>query len=59
MAAAVSNAGGLGSIAIAGSEPDAIREQIAKLRSLTSRPFNVNLFVLQTIPTPDVVQVSV
>ncbi|WP_309544962.1 nitronate monooxygenase [Alkalilimnicola ehrlichii] len=44
LAAAVSNAGALGSIAIGTSTPDAARETIAATRALTPQPFNVNLF---------------
>jgi nitronate monooxygenase len=46
---AVSNAGGLGSFAAALLPPAAIIEAVKKIRSLTSQPFNVNLFILQTI----------
>lgn len=45
LVAAVSNAGGLGSIASAYDQPDAIREQIRAVRRLTGRPFAVNLFI--------------
>lgn len=44
LAAAVSNAGGLGSIGLGASNSDQGRELIRKTRELTSRPFNVNLF---------------
>lgn len=44
LTAAVSNSGGLGSLAAAYSNPERIRQDIAKVRSLTSRPFAVNLF---------------
>jgi nitronate monooxygenase len=53
LAASVSNAGGLGSLAGGMSAPDAIRRDIAETRKLTNRPFSVNLFVLETPqPTP-------
>ncbi len=42
--AAVSNAGALGSLGAAYLKPDQITEQIAQVRALTSRPFNVNIF---------------
>src|SRR5262249_14454472 len=42
LAAAVSNAGGLGMISFAGYPPPALRERIRKLRTMTSRPFGVN-----------------
>lgn len=43
LAAAVSNAGGLGMMALWFLPPDAVRNQIAKARALTDRPFGVNL----------------
>ncbi|WP_211461012.1 NAD(P)H-dependent flavin oxidoreductase [Collimonas silvisoli] len=48
---AVSNAGGLGSFAAALLSPKAIIDAVKKIRALTSRPFNVNLFVLESIQT--------
>lgn len=54
LVAAVSNAGGLGSFAAAVLSPSAILEGIARVRALTSRPFNVNLFLLREArPTPE------
>lgn len=44
MAAAVTNAGGLGSVSIGNLEADSARKQIADLRARTRGPFNVNLF---------------
>ena len=44
LVAAVSEAGGLGSLAGAMLAPDALREQIRAVRSLTAKPFAVNLF---------------
>lgn len=44
LAAAVSNAGALGSIAVGHIDPMRAREQIRQTKSLTTRPFNVNLF---------------
>src|SRR5579863_6212316 len=44
LVAAVSNAGGLGSLGAAYLTPDQISDAIRKIRELTSRPFNVNLF---------------
>ena len=44
LVAAVSNGGGLGSLGAAPMKPDALREQIQKIRTLTKRPFNINLF---------------
>ncbi len=42
LAAAVSNAGGLGVLGAAGCGPDELREWIARTRKLTSRPFGVD-----------------
>lgn len=44
LAAAVSNAGGLGSIGIGASTPEQARAMISETRVLTNKPFNVNLF---------------
>jgi nitronate monooxygenase len=44
LAAAVSNAGGLGALACAYQSPPEITAAIAELRRLTARPFAVNLF---------------
>ncbi len=44
MAAAVSNAGGLGSIGIGTSPVDVARAMMRELRAQTDRPFHVNLF---------------
>lgn len=44
LAAAVSNAGGLGSLGAAYMSPKAIREAIQEIRKLTESPFAVNLF---------------
>jgi nitronate monooxygenase len=45
LAAAVCEAGGLGFLATGYRPPDAVREDIAELRRLTSRPFGLNVFV--------------
>jgi len=45
LAAAVSNAGGIGTIALAGFTPEAIQNEIAAARKLTDRPLLVNLLV--------------
>src|SRR4051812_20747835 len=45
LAAAVSNAGGLGTIAPWRLEPDAVGAAVSEMRALTSRPFAVNLLV--------------
>jgi nitronate monooxygenase len=44
LAAAVSNAGGLGAWGGAYATPDEIAATIRRMRQLTSRPFNINLF---------------
>ena len=44
LAAAVCDAGGLGSIGCAASQPQLAAETISELRKLTSRPINVNFF---------------
>jgi len=44
MAAAVSNAGALGSIGVGATDPDGARGMIAAVRGLTERAFNVNVF---------------
>ena len=44
LAAAVSEAGGLGFLAAGYRTPDAVRAELSELRGLTDRPFGVNLF---------------
>jgi nitronate monooxygenase len=44
LAAAVNNAGGLGFLAAGYQVPEAVREDIRQLRSLTGGPFGVNIF---------------
>ena len=54
MASAVSNAGGLGIItALTQPSPQALRDEIERCRSLTDKPFGVNLTVFPTINSPD------
>jgi enoyl-[acyl-carrier protein] reductase II len=43
LAAAVSNAGGYGVLGMAGTSPDFIREQMRKVKTLTDKPFGVDL----------------
>ncbi|MBB1498796.1 nitronate monooxygenase family protein [Paracoccus sp. MC1862] len=50
LAAAVSNAGGLGSLGLAAMTGDEAAEAIARTHGLTSRPFGVNLFCHQPQP---------
>ena len=47
MAAAVSNAGGLGSIGVGNVDAEAAREMIAAVRRATDQPLNVNVFCHQ------------
>ncbi|MBD9398262.1 NAD(P)H-dependent flavin oxidoreductase [Pseudomonas sp. PDM11] len=44
LAAAVSNAGGLGSISIAAVQAEAGRQMIRETRAATGKPFNINVF---------------
>lgn len=46
LAAAVSNAGGIGLIGAASAPPDVVREQIRQCKSLTDKPFGVNVMLL-------------
>lgn len=48
LAAAVSNAGGLGSIGVGAASAATAQEMICAVREQTGRPFNVNLFVHAT-----------
>jgi nitronate monooxygenase len=45
LAAAVANAGGLGSLGFGASGPEQCRAEIEALRAATNRPFNANFFV--------------
>jgi len=54
MAAAVSNAGGLGCItALTQPSPELLREEIRKTRRLTNKPFGVNLTMLPAMSPPN------
>ena len=46
LAAAVSNAGGLGLIGAASAPPEVVREEIRRARELTDQPFGVNVMLL-------------
>ena len=46
LAAAVSNGGGIGIIAAGGAPADVVREQIKKARTLTDKPFGVNVMLM-------------
>jgi nitronate monooxygenase len=52
LAAAVAKAGGLGALGCALMQPDAMRREVAALRSITDRPFQLNFF---TAPQPELV----
>ncbi len=46
LAAAVSNAGGLGVIGAANMPPDVLRSEIRKAKALTQKPFGVNIMLM-------------
>lgn len=52
LAIAVCEAGGLGSLPCAMLSPEALREELTRIRAATSRPFAVNFFCHEQ-PTPD------
>lgn len=53
LAAAVSNAGGLGILtALTQPTPEALREEIARCRTMTDKPFGVNITLLPSITPP-------
>jgi len=53
LASAVSNAGGLGILtALTQPTPDDLRREIERCRSMTSRPFGVNLTILPSVTPP-------
>jgi nitronate monooxygenase len=58
LVAAVSNAGGLGSLGSALLPPDELRRAIGEIRRLTDRPFNVNLFAWRDPDEPDAAAVE-
>jgi enoyl-[acyl-carrier protein] reductase II len=55
LASAVSNAGGLGIIETSSGELDVIREEIKKMRTLTDKPFGVNI-AQAFVRDPDIVR---
>ncbi len=57
LAAAVSQAGGLGFLGCGMRSPAAMLEAAAAVRAATGKPFGMNLFVLQT-PKPDAAEVA-
>ena len=58
LAAAVSNAGGLGLIGAASAPAEVVREEIRKCKELTDKPFGVNIMLLNP-NAPEVAQVVV
>jgi nitronate monooxygenase len=57
LVAAVSNAGAIGSLAASLLSPETITQHVARIRSLTDRPFILNFFVQQT-PDPSATEVA-
>lgn len=53
LAAAVANAGGVGSFGFAYSSPQKIDEDLAATKALTSGPVNANFFVFNPVAEPD------
>src|SRR4051794_36822640 len=53
LAAAVSNAGGLGFVAAGYKAVDAVRDDLAATRAPTARPIGVNVFVPSAAPADD------
>ena len=54
LASAVSNAGGFGILtALTQPSPAALREEIARCRSMTAKPFGVNMTIFPTMNSPD------
>ena len=58
LAAAVSEAGGIGLIGAASAPPEVVREQIRKTKELTDKPFGVNVMLLNP-NAPEVAKVVV
>ncbi len=56
LAIAVSNAGGLGSMAAAGLAPEVLKKAAATIRAATDRPFLINIFI-QKPANPDMDEV--
>ncbi|HKC80703.1 MAG TPA: nitronate monooxygenase, partial [Gemmatimonadaceae bacterium] len=55
LAAAVSNAGGLGMLAAYGGTPDEIANELKKIRALTTAPFGAN-FIMNFMDPAEVVE---
>ena len=58
LAAAVSNAGGLGLISSVNAGTEAVRNEIRKCRELTDKPFGVNI-MLQAPNAPEIAQIVI
>lgn len=58
LAAAVSEAGGLGVIGAGNAPPEVVRNEVRKARSLTSKPFGVNVYFMSPFAA-DVIEVLV
>jgi len=52
LAAAVSQAGGLGFLASGYKAPAGVKDDLRQLRSLTAEPYGLNIFVQQSVPAP-------
>ena len=48
LAAAVSDAGGLGVLGLGGADPETIRREVAETRELTEKPFGINLIIAES-----------
>jgi enoyl-[acyl-carrier protein] reductase II len=58
LAAAVSEAGGLGIVAAGNAPPDVVRQEIRKVRERTPKPFGVNVYYLSPF-VDDVIQIVI
>ena len=47
LAAAVSNAGGLGIIAAGNTPPELLEKELIKIRELTDKPYGMNIMLMQ------------
>ncbi len=57
--AAVSNAGGMGSLGAGYLQPDVLRENVRAIKALTDKPFAVNLFIPESYETtPQAIKAS-
>ena len=58
MAAAVCNAGGMGSLGVGAMTAEAARKAIAETRALTDKPFNINVFCHQPAERDETVEAA-